>query len=111
MAHLGPDNGSGERQAGLCVVGEGGLSEEPARVGGVARGGELAEVAAVPGQEDDVDVVAQGQERAPADSPTAPVSTMRLTALRGMETSGSSSAPLTISRPLLTWTRAPSRPT
>ena len=35
-------------QAGLCVVGEGGLSEEPARVGGVARGGELAKVAAVP---------------------------------------------------------------
>ena len=60
MVHLGPDNGPGERQAGPVVGGEGGLSEEPARVGGVTRGGELAEVAAVPGQEDDVDVVAQG---------------------------------------------------
>ena len=69
MAHLGPDNGSGERQAGLCVVGEGGLSEEPARVGGVARGGEPAEVAAVPGQEDDVDVVAQGPGAGPGGQP------------------------------------------
>ena len=36
MAHLGPDNGSGERQAGLVVGGEGGLGEQSARVGGVA---------------------------------------------------------------------------
>jgi len=69
VVHLGPDNGPSERQAGPVVGGEGGLSEEPARVGGVARGGELAEVAAVPGQEDDVDVVAQGPGAGPGGQP------------------------------------------
>lgn len=69
MVHLGPDNGPGERQAGPVVGGEGGLGEQSARVGGVARGGELAEVAAVPGQEDDVDVVAQGPGAGPGGQP------------------------------------------
>ena len=69
MVHLGPDNGSGERQAGPVVGGEGGLGEQSARVGGVARGGELSEVAAVPGQEDDVDVVAQGPGAGPGGQP------------------------------------------
>jgi PE-PGRS family protein len=69
VVHLGPDNGSGERQAGPVVGGEGGLGEQSARVGGVARGGELSEVAAVPGQEDDVDVVAQGPGAGPGGQP------------------------------------------
>ena len=69
VVHLGPDNGSGERQAGPVVGGEGGLGEQSARVGGVARGGELSEVAAVPGQEDDVDVIAQGPGAGPGGQP------------------------------------------
>lgn len=51
------------------------------------------------------------QDRAPDDSPTAPVRTIRLTARRGMETCGKPSAPSTMRRFWLTWTRAPSRPT
>ena len=69
VVHLGPDNGPGERQAGPVVGGEGGLGEQSARVGGIARGGELSEVAAVPGQEDDVDIVAQGPGAGPGGQP------------------------------------------
>jgi len=69
VVHFGPDNGPGERQAGPVVGGEGGLGEQSARVGGVARGGELSEVAAVPGQEDDVDVIAQGPGAGPGGQP------------------------------------------
>lgn len=50
-------------------------------------------------------------ERAPAERPTFPVSTMRLTIRRGIDIWGSPSGASTISRSLATCTREPSRPT
>ena len=50
-------------------------------------------------------------ERAPADRPTFPDKTMRVTLFFGTEVAGREPAASTRTRPALTWTRAPSRPT
>lgn len=111
VAHLGPHDGARQWEASIVVGGEGCLGQESAGAGCRAGAGELAQVAAVAGEEDDVDVVVRRPDRVPDESPTAPVRTIRLTARRGMETCGRPSAPSTMRRFWLTWTRAPSRPT
>lgn len=59
VAHLGPYDGSRQWEAGIVVGGEGRLGQEPAGAGRRVGSGELAQVAAVAGEEDDVDVVVQ----------------------------------------------------
>ena len=59
VAHLGAHDGARQWEAGIVVGGEGRLGQEPAGAGRRAGAGELAQVAAVAGEEDDVDVVVQ----------------------------------------------------
>lgn len=59
MSHLGPYDGASQWEAGIVVGGEGRLGQESAGAGCRAGSGELAQVAAVAGEEDDVDVVVQ----------------------------------------------------
>ena len=59
VSHIGPHDGSRKWEAGIVVGGEGRLGQEPAGAGRRAGAGELAQVAAVAGEEDDVDVVVQ----------------------------------------------------
>ena len=59
MAHLGPHDGARQWEAGIVVGGEGRLCQESAGAGRRAGAGELAQVAAVAGEKDDVDVVVQ----------------------------------------------------
>lgn len=59
VAHLGPHDGARQWEAGIVVGGEGRLGQESAGAGRRAGAGELAQVAAVAGEEDDVDVVVQ----------------------------------------------------
>lgn len=59
VAHLGPHDGARQWEAGIVVGGEGRLGQESAGAGCRAGAGELAQVAAVAGEEDDVDVVVQ----------------------------------------------------
>ena len=49
--------------------------------------------------------------RAPADRPTFPDRTMRVTLFLGRDVAGSAPGASTMMRPALTWMRAPSRPT
>ena len=59
MSHLGAHDGARQWEAGIVVGGEGCLGQEPAGAGRRAGSGELSQVAAVAGEEDDVDVVVQ----------------------------------------------------
>lgn len=59
MSHLGPHDGACQWEAGIVVGGEGRLGQESAGAGCRAGAGELAQVATVAGEEDDVDVVVQ----------------------------------------------------
>ena len=56
VAHLGPHDGARQWEAGIVVGGEGRLCQESAGAGRRAGVGELAQVAAVAGEKDDVDV-------------------------------------------------------
>ena len=101
----------GQSDAALVVAGVGDLGEEPARVRSPVRTDEGALVGASPRQAHDLDAAAH-RPRARAGG-QADVSGQDNTrdAVFGTEVAGSEPGASTRTRPALTWTRAPSRPT
>ena len=75
----GEQRGRALPQQDRLPIGKGGVRRR-------TRPGKLAQICAAPGKAEHVDALYSAHERAPAESPTLPVSTMRLTARRGIET-------------------------
>ena len=105
------DEAGGQADAPLAVAGEGHLREEPAGVRSPVRTDEGALVGATPRQAHDVDATAhRPRTRAGGQADVSGQDDARDTVF-GTEVAGSEPGASTRTRPALTWTRAPSRPT